>query len=126
MRRPFRGVCVVMAVLFASPASALVIRDDHGGVVSDYLHHYLTSGPVEIVGLCESACTLALADPRTCVTPDARLGFHEASNPGGTRFMWLMMPERVQFWIATHGGLTPRIVEMSGREAINLGVRACR
>ena len=98
---------------------------DHGGAIRDYLARYLASGPVAIRSCCESACTLALGWPETCVTANARLGFHAASNANGTFLMYSMMPATVRAWIDRHGGLAPRMIYLSGREAIRIGVRAC-
>ena len=53
---------------------------DHGGAIRDYLAHYLASGPAAIHGCCESACTLALGWPETCVSANARLGFYDATD----------------------------------------------
>ena len=104
----------------------MIIDYDLGGVVGEYVSRYVREGPAEIRGVCESACTLALSDPRSCVGPHAVLGFHAASNPNGTWFMRAMYPQGVRDWIDAHGGLTPRMIYLTGREAARVGIRSCR
>jgi hypothetical protein len=63
---------------------------------------------------------------RICVTQRARLGFHAAWHPGdngrpilsrgGTRLLMDVYPQPVRNWIARRGGLTPRMIFLSGRE----------
>ena len=117
--------CAVVWAGVVTAMARVVIDYDLGGVVADYLSKYMNEGPEEIRGVCMSACTLALSDPRTCVQPNAYLGFHAASNANGTRFMFLMYPPPVRDWIASHGGLMPTMIYLTGREAIRLGVPAC-
>ena len=38
--------------------------------------------PVELVGFCNSACTILLNSPVVCLDPQVRIGFH-SSNQGG-------------------------------------------
>jgi hypothetical protein len=83
-----------------------------------------------IDGPCLSACTLLTGIvPRdhVCVTNRAVLGFHAASyyndvsrslvpTRAGTRLvMWLYPPE-IRAWINRHGGLTPLLITMRGRD----------
>ena len=61
-----------------------------------------------------------------CVTPRARLGFHAAWHPGengrqvtsraATQLLMDIYPENVRSWIKERGGLTPRMMFLSGRE----------
>ena len=63
---------------------------------------------------------------RICVTARARLGFHAAWHPGdngqpvpsraATRLLMEIYPQNVRSWIARRGGLTPRMMYLSGRE----------
>jgi hypothetical protein len=63
---------------------------------------------------------------RICVTPRARLGFHAAWHPAGngqqvtsreaTQLLMDIYPEHVRSWIARRGGLSPRMMYLSGRE----------
>ena len=84
---------------------------------------------VVIDGPCLSACTMLLGvipPERICVTPRARLGFHAAWHPGGngqqvtsreaTQLLMDIYPENVRHWIARRGGLSPRMMYLSGRE----------
>lgn len=60
----------------------VVILDDRGGRVSDYIamaDRYTKEGrEVRILGLCWSACSLALSVPNVCVGPMATVMFHDA------------------------------------------------
>ena len=60
----------------------VVILDDRGGRVSDYVtmaERYTNEGrEVRIIGLCWSACSLALSVPNVCVGSMATIMFHDA------------------------------------------------
>ena len=84
---------------------------------------------VAIDGPCLSACTMVLGvipRERICVTSRARLGFHAAWNPDqrgqpvtsqrATKFLMDIYPEHVRAWIKQHGGLTRRLMILSGPE----------
>jgi hypothetical protein len=84
--------------------------------------------PVVIDGNCLSACALVLGlVPRNqvCVTPNAILGFHAAwqfrksggrvVSASGTRDLMKIYPTSVRMWIARHGGLTPHMKFVQGR-----------
>jgi hypothetical protein len=109
------------------------ITRDHGGQIGRYVDRYeqlRASGQTIIIdGLCASACTIILATiPRDkiCVTPNANLGFHAAwdlgshgrssANPEATRTLYSMYPPQVRHWIASQGGLTPRMIFLRGRQ----------
>jgi hypothetical protein len=116
------------------PASATMrITSDPGGQIGPYLENLASlrsSGEhVVIDGPCLSACTLVLGViPRDhlCVTPRARLGFHTAWRPDqsgrpvvsrdGTQLLMEVYPQQVRNWIARRGGLSPRMMYLSGRE----------
>jgi hypothetical protein len=61
-----------------------------------------------------------------CVTHRARLGFHAAWRPDqagravmsrdGTELLMSVYPQQVRNWITRRGGLTPRMMFLSGRE----------
>jgi len=124
----------VMAVFAVTSASATVrISGDLGGQIGHYLDRYAAvrnSGDrVVIDGSCVSACTLVLGvvpSDRICVTSRARLGFHAAWRPagkagqvtddGGTQLLLQNYPQAVRSWIAQQGGLTPKMIYLSGRE----------
>jgi hypothetical protein len=122
-------------VLMSSFASAEVrIVGDPGGEVASYLHKYQEirdSGEhVVIDGPCLSACTLltgVIPRDRICVTARAMLGFHAASyyddtsrqfvpTRSGSRVVMRLYPPAIRSWIAHHGGLTPQLIQLRGRE----------
>jgi len=125
---------VATASLAASSAQATIrITRDPGGLIVEYAQRFLqarASGePVVIDGACMSACTLALAllpREQVCATPKSVLGFHAAWQPtsgGGkttssvaTQAMMELYPADVRGWIGRHGGLTPRMIFLQGRE----------
>ena len=129
---------VVAAALSVSSASAAVrIVSDAGGQIGPYLEHLSalrSSGERVIIdGPCLSACTMVLGvipRDRICVTRRARLGFHAAWHPGengrpitsrgGTQLLMDIYPQNVRRWIASKGGLTPRMVYLYGRELASM------
>ena len=122
-----------LAASTASTASALVrIKDDPGGQIGPYLEALVAlrgSGEkVAIDGACLSACTMVLGvipRDRICVTPRARLGFHAAWHPtqngivtsrAATKLLMDIYPEHVRSWIKSQGGLSRRLLVLSGPE----------
>jgi hypothetical protein len=114
----------VFGMLFlAGTASAeLRIINDPGGEVSSYLRTFYemrASGErIVIDGPCLSACTLLTG---------AVLGFHAASyyndisrslvpTRAGTRLVMRLYPSEIRAWINRHGGLTPQLITMRGRD----------
>jgi hypothetical protein len=88
---------------------------------------------VVIDGRCLSACTMVLGIiPRghICVTARAQLGFHAAWRPDetgrqvtsrdGTQLLMDNYPQQVREWIARRGGLSPRMMYLSGRELASM------
>jgi len=129
------AVACVMVLLGSAASEAATVRivEDRGGRIGHYVRNYLSlqySGErVAIDGPCLSACTLILGflpRERICVTPQARLGFHAAWNPGddgapvtsdaGTRFLLNVYPSHVRSWLAKKGGLSRRMIYLQGRE----------
>jgi hypothetical protein len=123
---------LLLAWVEASHA-AIRIAEDRGGRINAYVDKYQgvrSSGEMVIIdGLCVSACTIILgtvAHDKICVTSRARLGFHAAwdfgsnrrrtTNADATRSLYLMYPFEVRHWIDQRGGLTPRMIYLSGRE----------
>ena len=140
------------AVLAGALASALAISaayadvrivGDRGGEVSSYIHKFRAvrdSGQrVVIDGPCLSACTLLtgiIPRDRICVTARAELGFHAASyyddasrslvpTREGSRLVMQLYPPAIRSWIDRHGGLTPQLITLRGRELAAL-YRTCR
>ncbi len=125
------GAVMALAI---SPASAAVrITADPGGQIGPYLASLVelrSSGEKVIIdGPCLSACTMVLGvipRERICVTPRARLGFHAAWNPdrngepvtsqSATKFLMDVYPDHVRTWIARKGGLSRKMMILSGRE----------
>ena len=111
----------------------VIISDDIGGKMRDYTTHFRqvrdTGEPVVIAGTCVSACTMVLGfvpSDRICATGNAVLGFHAAwmfDNSGkrvvsasGTQDLMNTYPASVRAWIARHGGLTPKMMYLRGRD----------
>ena len=132
----------VMAALTASVAqSAVRIKEDPGGQIGPYLESLVAlrdSGERVIIdGPCLSACTMivgVIPPERLCVTPRARLGFHAAWHPAdngrqvtskaATKLLMDIYPERVRLWIKERGGLSPRMMYLTGRELASM-VQTC-
>jgi hypothetical protein len=129
----------IVASSIAAPASAEVrIVGDPGGEVSSYVQKFeqvRASGErVVIDGPCLSACTLLtgiVPHDHICVTSRAVLGFHAASyyddasrslvpTREGSRLVMRIYPAAIRGWIARHGGLTPHLIQMRGRELSSL------
>lgn len=126
-------LAAILVILTVSEASAAIrIANDRGGRIGAYVHKYqrlASSGEsVMIDGLCASACTIVLSElppDRICVTSRATLGFHAAWNygpngrtftdPEATSILYSTYPPPVRRWIAHRGGLTPRIMFLSGK-----------
>jgi hypothetical protein len=127
-------VAVLSTALSSTSASATVlISGDVGGKMEDYAARFQqvrgTGEPVVIDGTCLSACTMLLGLVplnRVCATSRAVLGFHAAweydnsgarvASASGTRELMKTYPAPVRAWIARHGGLTPNMLFLRGRE----------
>lgn len=92
MQKVSKGLATALcaALILPVPAqgqSVRTIRNDGGGVVSDYVVSanmaILRGDSLRIDGWCASACTAYLGNPNTCVTQSAQFGFHGPS--GGSR-----------------------------------------
>ena len=133
---------IALSVSSNSSSAAVRIVSDYGGQIGPYLEQFAAlrhSGERVIIdGPCLSACTMLLGmipRERICVTRRARLGFHAAWNPGhngapivstgGTQLLMEVYPQHVRQWIARQGGLTQRMVFLSGRELASM-YRTCR
>lgn len=135
---------VVLVTLVNSQAARATLRitDDHGGKIGVYWSRYMAARDageqVIIDGKCSSACTLVLGivpPRRICVTKNAVLGFHAAWRPGflglhvanapATRTLMSFYPPPIRQWIARNGGLTDRMLYLSGNDLLAL-YRECR
>lgn len=133
------AILASQAVAYTSPTQ--IIRNDGGGVVSEYMRTVraaiITGQRVEIEGSCDSACTLWLAV--ACVRPNARLGFHGPSSglygiglpPAEHDRIALEMarfyPPQIARWFLA--GPTKQVLGMtyiSGATAIEMGAEKCR
>lgn len=122
------------AVVAAAASAEVRVVNDPGGEVSAYLHRYegmRDSGERLVIdGPCLSACTLftgLIPRDHVCVTRRAVLGFHAASyyddarrslvpTRAGTRLVMRLYPAEIRGWIDRHGGLTPQVKTLRGRE----------
>ena len=118
----------------ARHGNVVLIDNDMGGVVGDYLakyHRIAAAGErVVIRHDCVSACTLVLTLPHweVCAMPGARLGFHAASDtiggpadiPGS---IWLFKhyPPAVRDWILS----LPITTTVRYRSAESVGIAPC-
>jgi hypothetical protein len=135
------SAAAAVSITTSTAQATMRITGDPGGLILRYAERFLqarASGEqVVIDGSCLSACTLALAMlPRdqVCATSNAVLGFHAAWRPttkGGkttssvaTQAMMELYPADVRGWIDRHGGLTPHMIYLQGRELTSM-VPAC-
>ncbi|MCA6105697.1 hypothetical protein [Bradyrhizobium cenepequi] len=137
------GLLAAVLLLAGMGVSHAVVRiaDDRGGRIGTYVDRYQSlrsSGETVIIdGLCASACTIVLGavpHDRICVTSHANLGFHAAwdfaangrvvTNPEATQMLYSMYPAPIRRWIASRGGLTPRMIFLRGR-ALQAMFRPC-
>lgn len=131
----FTALVVAVILLVGVGASDAVVRiaQDPGGRIETYVDKYQgvrSSGEMVIIdGFCASACTIVLGTvphDKICVTSRAKLGFHAAwdpgssgrkiTNPEATQTLYSMYPFEVRRWIDQRGGLTPRMIVLSGRQ----------
>ena len=133
MRAHLIAAVVSTALTFTSASATEMISGDIGGKMRDYAMHFRqvrdSGEPVVIAGTCVSACTMVLGlvpSDRICATHNAVLGFHAAwmfDNSGkrivsasGTQDLMRTYPAPVRAWIARHGGLTPKMIYLRGRD----------
>jgi len=133
MRACLIAAVVSTALTVTSASATEIISDDVGGKMQEYTTHFRqvrdSGEPVVIAGTCVSACTMVLGlvpSDRICATHNAVLGFHAAwtfDNSGkrivsasGTQDLMNTYPAPVRAWIARHGGLTPRMLYLRGRD----------
>jgi hypothetical protein len=136
------GALASALIAGAAFADVRIVRDG-GGEVSRYLRRYEAirdSGERLVIdGPCLSACTLftgLVPRDQVCVTRRAVLGFHAASyyddarrslvpTRAGTQLVLRLYPAEIRGWIDRHGGLTPQIKALRGRELAAL-YNVCR
>jgi len=133
MRAHLIAAVVSTALTVTSASATVIISDNVGGKMRDYTTHFQqvrdSGEPVVIAGTCVSACTMVLgfvSSDRICATPNAVLGFHSAwmfdksgkrvVSASGTQDLMNAYPAPVRAWIARHGGLTPKMIYLRGRD----------
>lgn len=126
----------------AEAKSVAVIRNDPGGNLENrlaMLGQYRASGTrVEIRGRCDSACTMFLGLPNTCVARSSRFGFHGPQSqyygislPPDEFEYWSMVmadhyPSSIRSWFLNEARQTTMgVITISGSQAIRMGARAC-
>jgi hypothetical protein len=139
------AACLTLLIILVNPPgtrAALRITDDHGGNIGAYWSRFRairdSNEQVIIDGRCSSACTLVLGlvpPRRICVTKNAVFGFHAAWRPGflgvpvinapATRTLLSSYPPAIRQWIESNGGLTDKMLYLSGRDLLAL-YRECR
>jgi hypothetical protein len=101
----------------AAPIKTVILYDI-GGVLSEHAQHWQTiaaaGGPVEVRGICMSACTLVtiyIPRDRLCFGERAALYFHMARYANGqpalkgTEWMINNYPDNIRGWLDARGGL---------------------
>ena len=137
--------------LAIAPASAtavqlhpvLYVQNDPGGSLSDRVAEIerirSTGTHVEItVGFCNSACTMYLGLPNTCVAPSVSFGFHgpmsqfygiplsQKEFDHWSHVMASYYPEPLRSWFLQEARFTTIGIEkISGRSLIEMGIPAC-
>jgi hypothetical protein len=119
-----------------------VIRDDEGGVIQEYVGRWVAissqGGPVEVLGICGSACTLVTSyvpKDRLCFGRDALLMFHMARFSDGppsseaTKWMINSYPNEIRDWLIAQGGFEkiPYVsyLKLPANELWKMGYRKC-
>jgi hypothetical protein len=117
------------------------VHTRHGGLLKAYRDRFVQAPEngerVVIDGRCEEACTLAvgiLPPGRVCVTPQAVLEFQrpwtpppgftggritevdKVPSPRADQWMMNIYPPALRQWINQHGGLTPKVLHLRGKE----------
>lgn len=141
-KKPGKWFWIIHGALLAFALSSMfsitygkTIHRDGGGFIVEYAKEAnrlaRTGEPVIIDGICNSACTIYLGLPNTCVTPRSRLGFH--SGKGGpkrvieyaNKLIMEMYPPKVRAWVRSKGGLTSKLIVLQGKELLER-VRVCK
>lgn len=78
-----------------------IIENYRGGYLNDAMAERARlaawGGPVQIKGVCNSACVMMTTLPNACLDPDLRLGFHRSQSAVGS---WLGNRQLAQFFRA--------------------------
>ena len=142
----FSVALILTAISFNTAAYAgggvRIIRYDMGGSVEQRIHEVeklrASGTSVRIEGTCVSACTLYLGLAKSCVAPNARLGFHGPR----TRLVGIPMPRKdfdrqslrmatyypgqIRRWFMTEARMiTQDYYTITGAQAAAMGARLC-
>lgn len=76
---------LVALTTHVAPVSSktLVVRDDGGGIISNYTDAVRKYDAIKIDGRCVSACLIYTMHPKACATKRAKLGMHWAYSDAG-------------------------------------------
>jgi hypothetical protein len=132
MRLPNRSWLIAVALCLAMPALAADSTPyAMGGITRKFapkVREADRSGKLfRITGHCQSACTMFLAVRNVCIEPSARLLFHAAKTPRGTRDMMNSYNSRLRsYLVASRIMESPVFHTISGSDMIKrFGYRAC-
>ena len=142
--RTFPGTALIIPdQLGAVPPPKTVVWHDTGGLISKHDARWIAigtqGGEVEILGMCQSACTMVTAripKHRLCFGKDAYLNFHMArlsvDGPPAiedTKWMISVYPDDIRKWINARGGLENMPYEgfwrLPASELWKMGYRRC-
>jgi hypothetical protein len=133
MRMHYRICLSAIAFCLAAPAMAATSAPyAMGGKTVEFAQdvaRFRQSGePFQIVGHCQSACTMFLALPKVCVSPGAELLFHAGNNADATRRMLNSYNSKLRSYLKARGAMeTKAFHTISGRDMISrFGYRACK
>ena len=125
------------------PSPKFEIVTDLGGNVDEYQQHWFKvrdlGANVEIIGGCESACTMVLSyvpKARICFAPYAWLAFHSARlttnnapSPHANRYMFDRYPPEIRAWLVAKGGWEKLPLtgywRLEASELFKMGYRRC-
>lgn len=129
------GTALVFLLSGCAKADEGTVTYDMGGSVGAYsakYHDWEQRGvKARIVGVCGSACTLALRNKDMCYAPDAEFLFHGVSRRGeydarASAAFRDAMPDGVRQWADRTGAFSSTdIVSISGRDLSAYDGRVC-
>ena len=126
------AAAAVVAVALVAPAEAGTSEPyARGGRTVEFqrvVEQYNQTGELfQIVGHCQSACTMFLAARNVCIEPGARLLFHAGENDIATSRMFNSYNPKLKAYLTSIKAMeTPRFHTISGSEIISrFGYRAC-
>jgi hypothetical protein len=110
----------------------IALKPNKGGDIDSFAAFFAliekSGEPVWVMGMCLSACTLVLRNPKACAMPTAVFGFHSASlynkqtletlgvSDHGNRLFWAHYPEKVKTRLG--GRLSEEMVYLRGTELL--------